>query len=33
MITKERLLELLMQAGFEIGIIPKRLPARWQSLR
>lgn len=29
MITKERLMELLVQAGSEIGIIPKRLPAGW----
>lgn len=29
MIPKERLMELLTQAGNEIGIIPKRLPAGW----
>lgn len=29
MITKERLMELLTQAGTEVGIIPKRLPAGW----
>lgn len=29
MITKERLMELLVQAGEEVGIIPKRLPAGW----
>ena len=30
MITKERLLELLVRAGEEIGILPKRMPAGWQ---
>jgi len=30
MITKERLMELLVQTGEEIGILPKRMPAGWQ---
>lgn len=30
MITKQRFMELLVQAGTEIGILPKRMPAGWQ---